>query len=252
MKKALLLACIAFTACRTAPTTTTAAKAKPKVKAVQPAANWATSEEEGEMDPTIPPYAPTTGSGKASQLKARFRGNDRTAAKTSISDAVPEKLATFAELIATLPTDDAMMNHNPTITRDKGMDRVDEEKRNVVIEHAWVYAIKYEADQDWHLIAGTDPNGGDTKYFNTEVAGLPPNSSSAYDTLAGVRQQLADILGEDQLPGPGSYSEYEPFAVTISGSLFYDVDHKPGVVGPGDMKPKSAWEIHPITHIEAQ
>jgi hypothetical protein len=38
--------------------------------------------------------------------------------------------------------------------------------------------------------------------------------------------------------------------VTVEGSLFYDVDHAPGAVGPRDMKPTTAWEIHPITQIQ--
>jgi hypothetical protein len=37
--------------------------------------------------------------------------------------------------------------------------------------------------------------------------------------------------------------------VRIEGSLFFDVDHAAGAVGPANMKPKSAWEMHPITKI---
>ena len=38
----------------------------------------------------------------------------------------------------------------------------------------------------------------------------------------------------------------------ITGSLFYDIDHKPGVVGPVKFRSHlpSAWEIHPISSIE--
>jgi hypothetical protein len=217
---------------------------------VLPATGWATADSESEMDVTVAPFDATTGAGSANQVKARFRGTDRRAAKTSIANASTEDIHTLNALIASLPTDDSMQNHDPVITRDASMTRVDQEQRNVRIK-AWVYAIKYEADQDWHMIVGSDSNGDNqTEYFNTEVSGLPPSDSDAYDTLLKVRQSLADILGKDQLPGPGNYATYQPFAVIIEGSLFYDVDHAPGVVGPGDMKPHSSWEIHPITHLE--
>ena len=50
------------------------------------------------------------------------------------------------------------------------------------------------------------------------------------------------------LPGSQSYHRFHPpVAVTVSGSLFYDVDHPPGAVGPVWAKPKTAWEIHPVT-----
>jgi hypothetical protein len=38
--------------------------------------------------------------------------------------------------------------------------------------------------------------------------------------------------------------------VLIEGSLFFDIDHAAGVVGPEGKRPKKAWEIHPITKIK--
>ena len=50
-----------------------------------------------------------------------------------------------------------------------------------------------------------------------------------------------------------SYLRFEdPVLVRITGSLFYDVDHEPGVVGsftPPSRVPATSWEIHPITEI---
>lgn len=125
------------------------------------------------------------------------------------------------------------------------------EQRNVHVS-AWIYAIKYETDNDWHLITGTDPNGGDPHYVNAEVSGLPPRTAGSYATLLGVRKSLAGIL-DDDLPGPGSYRKYDPpIAVAIEGSVFFDADHAAGAVGPGDMRPTTAWEIHPITSLTEQ
>ena len=37
--------------------------------------------------------------------------------------------------------------------------------------------------------------------------------------------------------------------VYVAGSLFYDTEHKPGVVGPAFARPKTSWEIYPISKI---
>lgn len=213
-----------------------------------PAGEWQTPEADEGMELAVPPYDPLHGAGRADQLKAAFRGKDRSRAKTSIVDGVQvEQFASVAELQAGLANDDDMLHHDPELTRQT-MDRVGEEQRRVRVE-AWIYAIKYEADNDWHLITGTDPDAGEIHYFNAEVSGLPSKRSPAFAALREVRQSLAAIL-DNELPGPGSYRRYDPpIAVVIEGPLFYDVDHQPGAVGPGDMKPTTAWEIHPITSL---
>jgi hypothetical protein len=41
----------------------------------------------------------------------------------------------------------------------------------------------------------------------------------------------------------------------VEGALFFDVDHAAGVVGPTQptpMRPKTAWEIHPVTNVKLQ
>ena len=32
--------------------------------------------------------------------------------------------------------------------------------------------------------------------------------------------------------------------------LIYDIDHAPGVVGPSGMRPRTSWEIHPVTKLD--
>ena len=216
-------------------------------KTVVTAGDWTDMENE-PMDPTIPPFDPRFGAGPADQIKSRFRGIDRKVAKIGVVGGSVSNEGTVDALAGSLPTDDDMLSHNPAITKDAHSDRVMEERKTVAVK-GWVYAIKYEDDQDWHLIVGTDPDAsGNVTYFNCEVSGLPAPGASTYNALLKVRQSLADILDND-LPGPGAYSTYEPFPVTIQGSLFFDVDHAAGVVGPSGMRPKTAWEIHPITKI---
>jgi hypothetical protein len=67
-----------------------------------------------------------------------------------------------------------------------------------------------------------------------------------------VRQKLADIL-VNQLPAGSGYRKYTfPIPVVVDGSLFFDVDHAAGVVGPAGMRPQTAWEIHPVTRLALQ
>src|SRR5262245_22445025 len=207
-------------------------------------------EDEHEMDVTIPAFNPLTGAGVADQINARYRGADRKDPKTSIAAATRRTFDDLPTLIATLPSDDAMRHHNPVIDRET-MLRVTEERRNVRVR-AWIYAIKYEADQDFHVIIGTDAARTPRTFFNAEISRLPPASAAAQSTLLGVRKQLATILA-NELPSGTGYRKYtKPIGVAIEGSLFFDVDHDAGVVGPTGMQPATAWEIHPITRLTLQ
>ena len=51
------------------------------------------------------------------------------------------------------------------------------------------------------------------------------------------------------LPGSRYKIIDPPLAVAVTGSLFFDMDHVAGVVGTGDFKPDTSWEIHPVTSI---
>jgi hypothetical protein len=202
------------------------------------------------MDITIPAFDPFHGAGVAELLEARFRGTDRRVPKTAIASDSRKTFAHVTSLIESLPEDEVMLNHSPEIKGDS-MFRATEEQCNVRVK-AWIYAIKYEADQDWHVIIGTDPAARQRTFFNAEVSGLPKNTAEAFDTLHKVRQQLSDIL-ETSLPTGSSYRKLtHPIGVVIDGSLFFDVDHAAGVVGPTDMRPQTAWEIHPVTNIRLQ
>ena len=82
--------------------------------------------------------------------------------------------------------------------------------------------------------------------MNAEISGLPQGAFRKPLTIP--RQAFKDYFGAN-IPGR-SYSVFDsPIPVTVTGSLFYDIDHKPGVVGPGDLKPQTSWEIHPVSTI---
>jgi hypothetical protein len=48
------------------------------------------------------------------------------------------------------------------------------------------------------------------------------------------------------------YAQLTPTHVQVTGSLLYDIDHAAGAVGPTGHRPKSAWEIHPVTSIQGE
>lgn len=181
--------------------------------------------------------------------KDNFMGTDRKAAKTSISDGPLTDRADVADLLAHLPATDAqMLNHNPPISKSADSDRVSEEQHNVRVQVGFIYAVAKEADNDYHVMLGTAP-GGATQFINVEVSGLP-KTGSFRGPLKDVRDKFQNFFG-DAIAG-GGYHKFldSPIPVRITGSLFYDIDHPPGAVGPTGMKPETAWEIHPVTDIE--
>jgi hypothetical protein len=214
---------------------------------VKPESEWVESEDEDELDPFVPAVNELGGAGNQNKIQALYAGTARKKAKTSVSSASLETFQSLGSFLNSLPDDNDMINKNPKIPKTASSGRVSEEERNVTFP-AWVYAIKWEDDHDWHIIVGSDPNGSSPRYFNIEISGLPPQSSPDHQLLLDAREDLNTLLDGD-LPGGSGYWEYEPFPVTVSGSLFYDVSHAPGVVGPGVLKPTTAWEVHPVTDI---
>jgi len=77
-----------------------------------------------------------------------------------------------------------------------------------------------------------------------EISGLPRSTSPDFTALQAARQQFQDSI-EGNIGS--KYIFFETTRVKVSGSLFYDIDHPPGDVGPEGFQPETAWEIHPIT-----
>ncbi len=184
-----------------------------------------------------------------------FAGTDRRDAKTSVATGGVTKYSTVTALRASLRSDAEMRALG--ITKAPDSERTSDEQGNVKV-NGFIYAISKESDNDFHLIVGDSNCGQPCKsagnqgscFVNVEVSGLPPSNSPDRQKLADVRSKfLAFFNGTD----PGTTKGYDkfdpPIPVAITGSLFFDVDHKACVVGPGDFKPNSSWEIHPITDI---
>ncbi len=168
----------------------------------------------------------------------------RERAKTTVAVAPTETFASLHALLASLIPDEQMRPEHRELRRIGG--RVLVEDRNVAVG-AWVYAVTREADGDYHLMLGDGPERP-TEFMTAEITRVPAKSADAAG-LRAVRAQFHALFGH--LYGVGFYKRIKPPRyVRVTGSLFYDIDHRPGHVGPRDAAPSTAWEIHPVTSLE--
>jgi hypothetical protein len=184
-----------------------------------------------------------------------FDGTDRKAAKISLSTAALETYASLDALMQTLPADDVIGKRKPKITTDAASVRVKEEKRNVYVKKAWIYTLAREGDEDFHTIIGNTPRATPaTKYFNIEISGLAASGSKSSVRLQKVRNTYKKFFGFDKAACQGGYvaNFSKPVAIEFKGSLFFDQLHYEGhtTIGHGDAKPKSYWEVHPVSYIK--
>ena len=191
---------------------------------------------------------------KAAPSGDNFAGTDRKAAKLSVSSATIEKFKDVKDVIGSLPPESKMKNHKPKIATGATSGRVKEEERNVHVD-AFIYAASREADNDFHLIVGRDPSAKPEMYITMELGGLPPSTNSSFAQLQAARTAFKDFFDNKAggaLPGT-SYDFYDPpLAVTVEGSLFFDMTHATGSrPGPASLKSRMPviWEVHPISSI---
>ncbi len=176
-----------------------------------------------------------------------FLGTERKNAKSTFLIKTIKFYNTVNALKVTLAADSIMRNLNPAITTAINSPRVIQEKRNVNIKTAFIYAISRENDNDFHLIIGDTLPYNAAKSLNVELAGIPNPANTSKDTLTKVRTKVEAYFGEKC---SGAYSVFTPpIKISVSGSLFYDIGHPPGLVGTGIYKPSSSWEIHPMSDI---
>lgn len=133
------------------------------------------------------------------------------------------------------------------IPSDPLSDRVSFENRNVSVD-ALLYAFSKEDDQDYHLILQDEGCKSDGCRMNVEVSALMP-SCKGQCALSVPRAAFEQQISGGAQP-QSSYTVFDPpVPVHVEGSLFFDVDHKGGTVGPMGHRSSSSWEIHPVTAI---
>ena len=175
-----------------------------------------------------------------------FSGKDRAKAKTGFVTGVAVKSFTsILQLISLLPEDDEMETK-----LDKKSPRVAEENVNVrLINNIFLYAMKKEGDNDYHVIIGDNKIRSKATLLNVEISGVPKTGTAS---AKAAIQKVRDFFEDNFVDLCGSkyavFSE-KPIPIVIEGSVFFDIDHKGGTVGPTGFRPKTAWEIHPISKI---
>jgi len=186
-----------------------------------------------------------------------YVGTDRRAAKLSIATGKMEMFQDVKDVIDSLVPEAKMKAHNPKIEITAASGRVKEEQRNVHV-NVFIYAASHESDNDFHLIVGRDPNAAPEMYMTMEVSGLPPAAAASFRQLQEARNSYKDFFDREaggKLPG-STYDFYDPpIAVTVEGSLFFDMTHTTGSrPGPASLKSRMPviWEIHPVTKITFQ
>lgn len=181
-----------------------------------------------------------------------FRGEIRSEAKTSFVSAVADTFESIKKLRNWLPDDEYM--HKSTDAKHNNTPRTSEESHNVYLADLYIFGVKKEDDNDYHLIlASSKKLEKDQPYFSAEISGLPDSTSQFFSTLSTVRNTFLSYFGDD---ANKEYvfvaSEKHPpiHLLYIKGSLFFDNHHYGAHSSVKGFKVCSAWEIHPITAIK--
>lgn len=174
-----------------------------------------------------------------------FTGTARKAAKISFVSTSYTTYASVTALRATLKTDAFMLGLGLTNSSARNT----YENKNVTITTAYLFAISRESDDDYHMIIG-DASGTSANILNSESSGTPTTSASSYTAIKNVRTAIKAKFGTDFCTASG-YTHFSPpiKLTTLKASLFYDIDHAPGTVGPSSNRPNTSWEMHPINTI---
>ena len=170
-----------------------------------------------------------------------FDGSYRKTAKTSIAT----KHAAGTSLTKLINRLVALDNEAIAVTANSP--RIEIEDSVVTLISVFLYAIARETDEDYHIIIGTSANAATAKFFNIECSGLPASGSPVFNQIKAARLKVVALLGGTERCS-GGYVKFDDHPkVKVVGSLFYDKEHEHGVPGPASSKPKTAWELHPIT-----
>jgi hypothetical protein len=191
-----------------------------------------------------------------------FNGSAREVAKTTLPSAPLETFGTVAALRADIAkkSDDLVMIDAGISTKCDEV-RTPAERRMVSVV-GYLYAMKKEGDNDYHLILGTKTCKKSDCFMTAEVSGIPRLTANRQE-LATARQHFETAIQQYVDDGNGAtdggYFRFDPpIRVQVRGPLFYDADHKiktaprAGTVGPAYARPSTSWEIHPVTAIDLE
>ena len=170
-----------------------------------------------------------------------FAGHDRKDAKLMPVLTPPTVFKELKMLLAKMPTDAIFKGLN--LSRDAPRQPI--EQVSYGVKNAFLWGIKKESDNDFHLIVG-DSLG--QNFLTCEVTGLPDAQNANFKLFKGVRDSVLAIVGT---VSGNSYIKFKPaLKISIIGSLFFDTDHAAGVVGFDQCHPKTACELHPVIYLK--
>ncbi|MEY2545103.1 MAG: hypothetical protein QOG48_220 [Verrucomicrobiota bacterium] len=165
----------------------------------------------------------------------------RDEAKTSI---VSGARMNYAGLTSLLSLFNRANMRAPNIS-DRDDNRVAIEKKNVSVT-AYLYAIKHQDDDDYHIILGSSAlPRSTTKFLNVEISRLPDDGAS-HARLSRVRTKFENWLAGSRSTAAATRSHQK---IAITGSIFFDTHHPAGEIGAAEFHPQTAWEIHPVSDI---
>ena len=87
--------------------------------------------------------------------------------------------------------------------------------------------------------------------MTAEVAGLPVAANAQTPQFQHVRDQFKEFFQStgQQLPGSSYRIFPDPVPVTVTGSVFFDVQPRVGQVHSRNAAPGTVWENDPVTDI---
>jgi hypothetical protein len=181
-----------------------------------------------------------------------FLGKVRAQAKTSFLNTLPDTFSSVKALRKYLEADKYM--HERTDAKFQDSPRCAEEEKNVVLTDLYIFGVKREDDNDFHLILCSSKKvDKDNVFFSAEISGLPDPSSPYYATLASVREKFKAYFGDaakKETVFVASAKKPPIHLRSVTGSLFFDNHHYNGHSSVQGFQSCSAWEIHPVTAIE--
>ncbi|HTL82546.1 MAG TPA: hypothetical protein VL651_12625 [Bacteroidia bacterium] len=185
-------------------------------------------------------------------LSDLFLGKIRASVKTSFVNDVPDTFHFIQELRGWLPSD--LYMHTQSDARTNINVRCKEENKNIYLRDVYIFGVKREDDNDFHVLLGTSGElNNEQLYFSAEISGLPDTASDAYATLKTLRTKFKAHFGNDitkEFVFVASANHPPIHLLSIQGSLFFDNHHYTKHSAVQGRSVCSAWEIHPVTSIE--
>ncbi len=186
------------------------------------------------------------------KLQDRFIGQIRSDVKTSFVNAIADTFESIKKLRNWLPSDEYM--HKSTEAKHNNTPRTKEENHNIYLYDLYIFGVKREDDNDYHVILGSSKSLDNGQAFlSAEISGLPDTSSIFFNQLYDLREKFMAYFGSEvtneyvfvaSVKNPPIHLDY------ICGSLFFDNHHYGGHSKIANYKVFTAWEIHPVTAIQ--